>query len=584
MSFIRSPFFLARLSPFIDVQSAAMVNCLSALKAVIALLHSANEYHLDENGPSSTQTRENSLNALCSIMEQAVVILQDSNFMLDCRSVAGMVVVSALKFLVSEDVLKSTVLIMLAEENRMSVLLAQVKKIIDARKTDEMSCCDAKMERKVLQVIKEQFCHEKYYSCQFSKLIICHGIITKLDSNVLHEEGSFANETDMDASEKHLIDGSKKIEEANSSAAVSMITGMNRDSLICCFEDLEIKTKSCADPCRAQSVEAVKLREGGGAEERDISNAKSHANNTSVFSSSVLNCLLDNCAVVKEKGITVYAFRAMYSWTVEALNHCKSLLDAGRLPLSSIYAPKRNVVARLIFALNNHLDHPVDAVRHQVRNSLENVIKIINLFPDSQSHTKVLLYDWLHGSLKSRSKCSSLICLSDYVSVEKFLEIRPNFPVELLDYLNDCDVASHICDLYVKCAKRSKSDIDADDTSTETWIRVWCEPVFKALSTSGPLKRSYIRDYIVPGLLKVLPRLVCLILERSRTLNEQEFYVIPSIVFLSSSQSIQECSRIQFSQQSMDHAEFWHGLVRMKYMELCLSHVDEQVSKFCTLI
>lgn len=532
-----------------------MLNCLSALKAVIALLHYES---LGEGIPGSLsrQMSEGFSEILCSILECAFDILQDSNFMLDCRSTAGMAIVSILQYLLSGEILQTIVVLML------SITQETVNQSLSSGNIDEMRADKNELNRKVAQIIKESFRQLGDAAYRYSKLIICHGLITKLNERFLHGI-SLSTEATRESSEGELF---TKLEDHSYVANEPIV-----DSLSNKVEGISLTSKDTDEVAHERDPKKTEC-------EKTLSVAKK-----SLFTTFILNCILDTCAVVNEKGMTVYAFRTLYSWTAEAMNHCNKLLGFGCLSHKEVYSPRNDVTPRLIFTLNNYLDHPVDAVRHQVRNSLENVIRIINLFPDSELHIQSLLSKWLHGNLKSRSKCLSLSCISDYVSVKKFLHIRPNLPVDLLDYLNDSDLASHICDLYVKSASKYKSGIDSHESSVNTWVSVWCEPVFKALSTNDPLRRSYVRDYIVPGLLKSHPELICLILDKAhRDGTECQDYKITSIVFLSSARSLQECSRIRLNEHKVDDQDYWHGLVRMEYMKLCLAHIDEQVSSsFC---
>ena len=529
-----------------------MLNCLSALKAIIALLHS----QPTEESHQHTSYPDPNIETLCDVLEYAINILQDSNFMLDCRSTAGIALVSTLQYLVPEEGLRLIAPLMLAKQNESSVLLEKVVEVFNEKKAKDKGIYTA-----VMRIISEKFGEQKEENRRFSKLIICHGFITKLDSGMLHGGG-------LSSADDHNV---TKIQNDSHDM---MSFGKNLVEKVSCL-DIAETSKYDDDVLIGRPVVGSESRNNPRNSDPD---ATSDRSKRSIFISSILNCLLDTCATVNEKGMTVYAYRTLYSWTVEALGHCKRLLDSGSLNCDSVYSPQNDITPRLLFALNNYLDHPVDAVRHQVRNSLENVIRIINLFPDSELHIKTLLSSWLNGNLKSRSKCMSLVCILDHVSVQRLLEIRPYLSADLLDCLNDSNLASHICDLYVKCASKHKSEIDHSQCDIEPWVNVWCEPVFKSLSSGDSLKRTYSTDYIVPGLLKAFPSLLHLILDRSRNLENCEDYIVTSIVFLSSARSLQECSKVKLSEQLKDDDYYWHGLVRMEYMELCILHIDEQVS------
>ena len=556
-----------------------MSNCLSALKAVIAVLNCelAGESHQHTISSESIAIHESTVDTLCNILEYATDILQDSLFMLDCRSTSGIAIVSILQCLVPEEALQFVLIILLAEHSDSPTLRDNIADVIKARDMIGQSNSDSPVIYKILRIVLEKIMQLQRENFRFSKLIICHGLITKLSPKLLHGERTSKELNNIALNDKHVIsvsdqvyDGLRKTNNSNSSNVLFV-----DDTLVQNLASLAISATSNSDV----GYQSPSSEEEVGFTRMFACPAVS-ANNQSLFVTLILNCLLDNCATVKQKGMTVYAYRTLYSWTVEALHHCKELHKSGSLHSTAVYSPQNDVIGRLVFTLNSYLDHPVDAVRHQVRNSLENLIRIINLFPDAEFHLQRLLSLWLDGNLRSRSKCLSLMCISQYISIEKFLEIRKSLPLDLLDCLNDSNLASHICDLYVKSASKHKSEIISDKSEIEIWIQVWCEPVFKALSSCDPLRRSYITDYVVPGLLKVFPMLISLILDRSRRVETCEDYIVTSIVFLSSSRSLQECSSVKLKDQVMDASKYWHGLIRMDYMEICLLHIDEQVRSF----
>ena len=558
-----------------------MLNCLSALKAVIAVLNSdeTEETNQDQNISKTTTVSQCIIETCSSLLQCATDILQDSLFMLDCRSTAGIAVVSTLQYLLPEDVLLFLMEIILVKQSR---ALSIKEKIIDLFQVDDKDMVNDSYKTllyEVLGIMLGKFWQPQQDEFRHSKLILCHGLITKLNHKVLHSGEVHREMTDKVSCDNHLVAASNHDVDSFQLADESSLSNglFSENSLIQKISSLAISTT--LSPCPIDKYQLIRklVDEKEIYATRTSPSSKTSTGKQSLFSHSILNCLLDNCSNVNEKGMTVYAYRTMYSWTLEALHHCRRMLDSEDLSCDVVYSPQNEVTLRLLHILNSFLDHPVDAVRHQVRNSLENVIIIINLFPDAEFQIKRLLSYWLRGNLMSRSKCLSLVCISDYVKIDRFLEIRKNLPTDLLDCLSDSNLASHVCDLYVKSASRHKSELSSQESGIEIWVEIWCEPVFKVLSCCGPLKRAYITDYVVPGLLKAFPMLVNVILERSRSIENSEDYIITSIVFLSSSRTVQECSNVRLLDQGADYEVYWHGLVQMDYMKLCLTQIDEQV-------
>ena len=553
-----------------------MSNCLSALKAVIAVLNCELVGQSHQHTSEWTAIHEGVVDTLCNILEYSAGILQDSLFMLDCRSTAGIAIVSILQCLVPEEALQYILILLLAEHDDVSTLRDKITDVIKARDLNWQDNSSSLVMNKILRIVLGimQLQRENF---RFSKLIICHGLITKLSSKLLHGKRDCKEFDKIALNDKHVISVSNQVYDGlrNTNNGKSSSFLYLDDKLVQDLAILTISDTSVSDIDYESALKHPGKEEAGFT--RVYPDPVVSTSSQSLFVTSILNCLLDNCATVNQKGMTVYAYRTLYSWTVEALGHCKKLRESGSLQSTVAYSPQNDVTGRLIFTLNSYLDHPVDAVRHQVRNSLENLIRIINLFPDAEFQLQRLLSLWLDGNLRSRSKCLSLVCISEYISIERFLEIRKCLPLDLLDCLNDSNLASHICDLYVKPASRHKSEIINNKSDIEIWVHVWCEPVFKALSSCDPLRRSYITDYIVPGLLKIYPMLISLILDRSRRIETCEDYIVTSIVFLSSSRSLQECSSVKLHDQVTDASTYWHGLIQLDYMEICLLHIDDQV-------
>ena len=666
-------FLFTRSTSSIDAQTTAMLNCLSALKATIAVLH-YNHWTDNNRGspfdPTSTQgspqadhrhqcqhvNYESLANTLRSILQLAFDILDDANYMLDCRNAAGICVVSILQFLLPSRILRKMMKALISE--------VHVESHFESLVNDESGLWTSRTdfaafnERSVIEIVHE-YCLSLMI-CSFARLIICHGLITKLDANILHRgeclvvdrsspirkfldaqsnrsdskiEDSSSSEIDV-ANEvsaaklgeeecltefleyeiwkmkilteekvteiqpsKADLQGkvndfeNKGLQEKKTSAAVQQKDDQSTDGLLhgekiadaggkgFRVEDARAETQD-RDGQRADFVlqaEEIRTKTQNNENQQGLGQASDipvcPEKTANLFATSVLDCLLKVCATINEKGLTVYAFKTLFCWTSEAYNQCKRLIDDQNLTDLQLYSPNGGITINLLQTFNSFIDHPIDAVRHQVRNSLEKIIRMLNLFQDSESYIRSLLLNWLQGSLKVRSKCLSLNCVLDYIDVERLLEIRVNLPLDLLDCLSDSNLGSHICDLYVKAATKHKTGLsDIDD-----WIRIWCEPVFKALSSSERLKRTFLTDYIIPGLLKAFPDLIRIILYRSRILEDSEDYIVASVVFLASAKNMRECARVKLDDEKMEGAEYWHGLIPMQFMELCLCHRDEKV-------
>ncbi|XP_065068147.1 tRNA (32-2'-O)-methyltransferase regulator THADA-like isoform X1 [Rhopilema esculentum] len=561
----------ARLSKSLEIQSNAMSNCLSAIKTTIAILHCNILLEEKRKNISSPGNKVNT-STLYEILKYCLDILQNDDFMLDCRSAAGVAVVATLQFLLPIESLKNLIEILLIEWKNLS-LDGMRKQLLPKGKI--LHGENAYLEEQIVDILLEKLVQAQ--SFRSSRLILCHGLITKLDSSILHDGEQVSSELGQ-ATEEHLP-GLRSTSHNCADSEGEYLTKNEHDSGIDLrhrMTNLEISSALRSGPSEI---------EDGGLDEEAIGSADkcdSEIRRRTLFTDSILDCLLDICSTVNEKGLTVYAFRSLNCWTTEAYNHCKALLGVESETTDlGFYSPSCDTTPKLLRTLNGYLDHPVDAVRHQVRHSLEKVIKIINLFPDSEAHINMLLGNWLHGNLKIRSKCLSLICVLDHISATKFLEIRKSLPFDLLDCLNDCNLSSCICDLYVKSATCHFSEIREGESQRDSWLRIWCEPVFKAISLSDRIRRTYITDYIVPGLLKAFPGLINVILEKSRDLENTRDYVITTIVFLSCARGLRDCAKLDLAAKRVDCVSYWHGLARMEFMELCLCHIDEQVRLDC---
>lgn len=673
-------FLLTRSTSSVDDQTAAMLNCLSALKATIAVLHynhwtdndrrspndptnSQGTSHADHRRKNKHVNYESLANTLHSVLQLAFNILNDANFMLDCRNTAGICIVSILQFLLPSRILRNLIKALMSEKNTEYYF----ESLVDEEGDLWTSRIDfaALNERSVIEIVREYRLTQM--RCSFSRLIICHGLITKLGAEILHggelmtvdrssplskfldaqtdcsvskKKGLNSSEIDVTSeisvaildeeecltetleyetekmkisAEKKVIDiqppnvdlegkvndfENKGLQEKKTSTAVKQRDDQNPDGLlraekIADVEDKDLRvegTRTKTQHRDHQSVDVILQAEERSTKTQNSENTQDEGlaskiigdypspsvrpkMTANLFATSILDCLLKVCATVNEKGLTVYAFKTLSCWISEAHDQCKRLIDDQNFTGLELYSPYGGVTIDLLHTLNTYIDHPIDAVRHQVRNSLEKIIRILNLFQDSETYIRSLLLNWLQGSLKVRSKCLSLNCVLDYIDVERLLEIRVNLPLDLLDCLNDSNLGSHICDMYVKAATKHKAGLP----DVDNWIRIWCEPVFKALSSSERLKRTFLTDYIVPGLLKAFPDLIRMILYRSRILEDSEDYIVASVVFLASAKNMRECARVKLDDDRIEDAEYWHGLIPMEFMELCLCHGDEKV-------
>ena len=299
----------------------------------------------------------------------------------------------------------------------------------------------------------------------------------------------------------------------------------------------------------------------------------------SLFCDIVLPRILQICHRIDEKSTTVYSFRTLCIWTNEAFNSCKLWAIEKQNEKLERFSADSLIMTSILETLQNNISHPIDAVRHQIKASVDKVFGIADLFENLEAALQKFVESALTGDFRNRGKCISLNCLLDYIDINSVLKFRPNLPTDLVESLDDFHVVSHVCDLYGKAAKRDRDQCEHFDQYKDSWISRWAEPVFKVVTTGESMAKSALVEYVLPSLLKTYPGLLFDVFEQTQKRAGAPPYIIAAISLFKTARGMKTFAekKILESQQNVDDEKLWHGFIPVEYVRNCLSHIDDQV-------
>uniref|UniRef100_A0A8D0GYS7 tRNA (32-2'-O)-methyltransferase regulator THADA n=1 Tax=Sphenodon punctatus TaxID=8508 RepID=A0A8D0GYS7_SPHPU len=226
--------------------------------------------------------------------------------------------------------------------------------------------------------------------------------------------------------------------------------------------------------------------------------------------------LLSLSSRLKESGMATSLSRILAFWTNSALDVLQSSSQNLKWNLNG----NSDATRKLLDYVYTHWEHPLDAVRHQVKLIFRNLLRmhqttIKGSLVQSDPFFSTLAENLISLEWHVKGKYSSLACLVECVGIESILTVDRTIPVQILNVMSDQSLAPYASDLLETMFINHKihlTSVFEGSTWIDCWHDTWVSPLLLILCEGNPDQTTYLIDYYLPKLLKCSPdSLSCMI-------------------------------------------------------------------------
>jgi hypothetical protein len=167
----------------------------------------------------------------------------------------------------------------------------------------------------------------------------------------------------------------------------------------------------------------------------------------------------------------------------------------------NISPTESQLVKLLLEYIWSHWEDPIDAIRHQCKDTFDHLVDAYIKLNDSGRQCESMEY--LHSlsvcllsiSSPSRGKYCLLSSLIPHVNVKSIMDEWPHLPIELLNNMECQMIACRAGELWCKLVQSHYQVVSEDD-----WIEMWVVPILKSLLMSSPSSKQHIKQYCISSL------------------------------------------------------------------------------------
>lgn len=189
-----------------------------------------------------------------------------------------------------------------------------------------------------------------------------------------------------------------------------------------------------------------------------------------------------------ESGVATVTSRVLLLWTQKTREIMKDLRKRDIMEEEDVAIPRCEAIFSLLLEyVWTHWDHFIDSVRHVTKDIFSNVVDlhiiIFNEDAQKSSFVQSLAENAISLAWHCRAKYCALACLVDYLGITELLNMAPSLPIQLLDCMEDPNVASYALELHDKLLYTHKRA--TLKTQQHTWEQTWVVPVVRAMKDSA---------------------------------------------------------------------------------------------------
>ncbi|XP_064621388.1 tRNA (32-2'-O)-methyltransferase regulator THADA-like isoform X2 [Lineus longissimus] len=275
--------------------------------------------------------------------------------------------------------------------------------------------------------------------------------------------------------------------------------------------------------------------------------------------------------------------RCLIAWTAKA---CQCLDEQpDNVCLKDHLRGQQDIAQKILSYVWTHWEDPVEPVRHQARivfvNTVQIHLKATGEDPKDSKFVEELGVSLLGIPWTSKGKFGPLCSLVDHLGAEKFLQISPTLPYQILNVITDHSYGNQAGELYDKLASVSKEELGLKGkTSPEkdlvNWQQKWVDPVLQVLCQGTKTQKGIVMEYMLPKLLKGTPASLKYITKKMSSdpsgLSSNKLCALMSCL-----KKARSLGHIHQRDDVKEENSMWNEAVPMEVLRTALVHNDDQI-------
>jgi len=221
---------------------------------------------------------------------------------------------------------------------------------------------------------------------------------------------------------------------------------------------------------------------------------------------NVLLCYLRIASEDKETQSVLGHNRGLFNWSSKFLDYCKSNNSA------SFITDSQKELFQYIW---NHLEHPVDSVKHNTKSFVNNLIQGM-VAGNASDQVDQLLANTIALPLHKKARLVALSCMIRSYNIQRVVEVYPNIQADVLSLSSEYALVGQIVDVYdnLLCA------LFKNCSDSNKWFETSVKPLIELYNSQETQGVTQLVTNLLKKAVKLDPKVIDLILADGKSSNK----------------------------------------------------------------
>eukprot|EP00092_Neocalanus_flemingeri_P015147 GFUD01016364.1.p1 GENE.GFUD01016364.1~~GFUD01016364.1.p1 ORF type:complete len:1852 (-),score=400.17 GFUD01016364.1:67-5622(-) len=220
----------------------------------------------------------------------------------------------------------------------------------------------------------------------------------------------------------------------------------------------------------------------------------------------VLLCYLSIASQDKETQSVLGHNRGLLNWSSKFLDYCKA---------NNCAAFVTNSQKDLFQYIWNHLEHPVDSVKHNTKSFVNNLIQGL-VAGNADDQIDQLLADTIALPLHKKARLVALSCMVKSYNIQRVVEVYPNIQSDILSLSSEYALVGQIVDVYDNLL----GALFKNCSDSNSWFESSVKPLIELYNSQGTQGVTQLVTNLLKRAVKLDPQVIDLILADGKSSNK----------------------------------------------------------------